>query len=96
MNRAERRAAKVVEPKYEPPLFVRLMRPACSECSGPVTWFGGIGDAGDSLGFDQVNAILDRLDGAGSLAWWRDDGPDLEFWRCKRCGESGVLMWDGS
>lgn len=99
MNRAERRAARrggVGVRDCEPALLVRLLRPACPECSGPLDWFGGIGDAGESLGVDQVNAILERLDGSGSLAWWRDDGPELHFWRCRRrtCGESGVLMCD--
>ena len=87
MNRAERRSAgKVPDGEYEPSGFARLARPACSQCSGPVEWFG-IGDACDDLGLDQVNAFLDRL---GSFDW-SEEGPDLEFWRCRACGEMGMF-----
>ena len=86
MNRRERRAAGPEE--YVPSGFARFVRPTCSECSGSVEWFA-IGDACDALGFDQVNRFLDLL---GSESFdTSEDGPDVEFWRCRDCGEMGMF-----
>jgi len=45
----------------------------------------GLGQAVDKLGVDQVNGFLDQLLGAIT------DDDELDFWRCRRCGHTGVL-----
>jgi len=79
VNRAERRSLKGA-----PGVMQHLCRPKCPLCSGPVEWMG-LGQAVDKLGVDQVNGFLDQLLGAIT------DDDELDFWRCRRCGHTGVL-----
>lgn len=84
MNRAQRRSAKRSVLEYEPVNpFARMMRPSCSECSGPVQWMS-IGEALDVLGVDGLNRLFP--DGFED-----PDEVELDFWRCRSCGNSGVL-----
>ena len=79
MNRFERRALKEA-----PGLLQHMCRPSCPLCSGSVFWMG-LGQAVDTLGVDQVNEFLNQLAGATV------EGDELDFWRCRKCGHSGVL-----
>lgn len=89
MSRGQRRGAVEVDVEYEP--FcpgAKIMRPWCPECRGAVEWMS-LGEACDSLGFAQVNAFLDML--GSSLDRGFEDDEEMDFWRCRKCGEMGVL-----
>jgi len=79
MNRAERRWLKGA-----PGVMQHLARPNCSLCSGAVEWMG-LGDAVDSFGADRVNLFLDALEIELS------DDSEIDFWRCRKCGQTGAM-----
>jgi hypothetical protein len=91
MNREERRAARRAGcgGEYEPVTpFARVMRPQCSECSGPVQWMS-LGEAGSVLGIGTVNRFFSEASEA--IGYQLDAGDLVDFWRCRSCDNSGAL-----
>lgn len=87
MNRQERRRSSKRESARVPvsSWMSQLVRSSCSACSGPIQWMG-MGEACDLLGFKLVNEFLDMLGNPNT------DVVDVDFWRCRKCGHSGVLV----
>jgi hypothetical protein len=63
----------------------RLVRPCCSECSGPIRWYQEA-----DLDSDDVRAVWQEMQD-------RTAGPVQELWICLLCGEAGAMFdWQSS
>lgn len=71
---------------YQPMPFTALVRPRCPECgAGRLRWYP-LGEAFDVMGAAVVEGLLNSADG-GFV-----QGDDLEFWTCRQCKESGLVV----
>ena len=90
MNRAERRAEESALRRGLAVIHAELLPGGCPRCRGAarLRWFG-LGDAGDVLGWDAVNVLIEPQEFQAALA---DDELQVDIWACG-CGGSGAVTW---
>lgn len=90
MNRAERRAEESATRRALAIIHGRLLPGGCLRCGGAarLRWFSGLGDAGDVLGWDAVNVLIEPQEIQVALA----DDDHIDIWACD-CGGAGAVSW---